>query len=83
MIHKREKMAKRTRIEQILDEIDELTGGISNDALENNMRWMDVDHFDDIDQFDDEQIREKVQGEMEAEKAREEKEAEKYSEQKD
>jgi hypothetical protein len=60
IIHKREKIAKRTRIEQILDEIDELTGGISNDALENNMRWMDVDHFDEIDQFDDEQIREKV-----------------------
>jgi hypothetical protein len=81
-IHKKEKLAKRSRIEQILDEIDDLTGGISNDALENNMRWMDVDNLDDLN-LDDEEIREKVAGEIEAEKAREEREAEKYADQKD
>jgi hypothetical protein len=59
-----------------------MTGGISNDALENNMRWMDVDNLEELN-LDDEQIREKVHGEIEAEKAREEKEAEKYADQKD
>jgi glycosidase len=83
IIHKKEKEAKRSRVAEILDEIDELTGGISNDALENNMRWMDVDHFDEVDQFDDDQIREKVQQELEADKVREDKEQEKLADQKD
>jgi hypothetical protein len=46
------------------------------------MRWMDVDNLDDLN-LDDEEIREKVAGEIEAEKAREEREAEKYADQKD
>ena len=79
--HKKFRDEKKNAVQDLLKEIEELIGQLSNSAQGANMHC--IDNIDDDTIIDDEQLEKRIQKEQEFEDKREKYEAEKYEKQKE
>lgn len=80
--HKQKKRVRTNKVNEILLDIHDNIGQLSNLAINNNMRWLDLEGFQQDGEIDEAKIRAQIEAELTATEAREKKDDELYNEKK-